>query len=108
MDVPQGERQSATVGTGLGYTVGLALNPKHQGELIVCAGDKPPGNPPSIFLKIVLSVRTASLHQACTGCWQRSHVLQHPACSRQTWKSHVRRHPWLTVIQFTHNRRSSR
>jgi len=39
----QGDRQSATVGTGKGYTVGMALNPKQQDELLVCAGDKPPG-----------------------------------------------------------------
>lgn len=31
------------MGRGLGYTVGLALNPDQQGELIVCAGDKAPG-----------------------------------------------------------------
>ena len=40
----QGMRQSATIGTGKGYTVGMALNPKRQDELIVCAGDKPPGD----------------------------------------------------------------
>lgn len=39
----QGSRQSATVGTGRGYTVGMALNPKQRDEIIVCAGDKPPG-----------------------------------------------------------------
>ena len=39
----QGEGQSATVGRGLGYTVGLALNPEQQGELTVCAGDRAPG-----------------------------------------------------------------
>ena len=31
------------MGRGLGYTVGLALNPEQQGELIVCAGDRAPG-----------------------------------------------------------------
>ena len=39
----QGFRQSASVGAGRGYTVGMALNPTQRDEIIVCAGDKPPG-----------------------------------------------------------------
>ena len=38
-----GEGQSKTTGRGLGYVIGLALNPKRQGELLVTAGDRPPG-----------------------------------------------------------------
>ena len=38
-----GEGQSKATGRGLGYVIGLALNPKRQGELLVTAGDRPPG-----------------------------------------------------------------
>ena len=39
----QGSGQSKTQGTKLGYTIGLALNPRREDELVVSAGDKAPG-----------------------------------------------------------------
>ena len=38
-----GQQQSKTIGKGLGYAIGLALNPYKQGEILITAGDRPPG-----------------------------------------------------------------
>ena len=38
-----GQQQSKTIGKGLGYAIGLALNPHKQGEILITAGDRPPG-----------------------------------------------------------------
>ena len=38
-----GQQQSKGFAEGQGYAIGLALNPFRQGELIVTAGDRPPG-----------------------------------------------------------------
>ena len=35
--------QSKSTGRRQGYVIGLALNPERQGELLVTAGDRPPG-----------------------------------------------------------------
>ncbi len=38
-----GQQQAKDFAKGQGYAIGLALNPYRQGELIVTAGDRPPG-----------------------------------------------------------------
>ena len=38
-----GQQQAKGFAKGQGYAIGLALNPFRQGELIVTAGDRPPG-----------------------------------------------------------------
>lgn len=38
-----GQQQAKGFAEGQGYAIGLALNPFKQGELIVTAGDRPPG-----------------------------------------------------------------
>lgn len=39
-----GQQQSKDFAKGQGYAIGLAVNPFRQGELIVTAGDRPPGD----------------------------------------------------------------
>ena len=39
-----GQQQSKDFAKGHGYAIGLAINPFRQGELIVTAGDRPPGD----------------------------------------------------------------
>lgn len=38
-----GQQQAKGFAEGQGYAIGLALNPFRQGELLVTAGDRPPG-----------------------------------------------------------------
>ena len=68
--VLQGVRQSASVGTGQGYTVGMALNPERQHELLVCAGDKPPGEPwhASACVHACVMLEAAQPPRACRPC----------------------------------------
>ena len=42
-DSGPGRQQAKDFAKGQGYAIGLALNPYRQGELIVTAGDRPPG-----------------------------------------------------------------
>ena len=43
LDGGPGQQQAKDFAKGQGYAIGLAVNPFREGELIVTAGDRPPG-----------------------------------------------------------------
>ena len=47
-----GQQQAKGFAEGQGYAIGLALNPFRQGELLVTAGDRPPGVPSFCLLLV--------------------------------------------------------
>ena len=49
-----GQQQSKGFAEGTGYAIGLAVNPFKQGELVVTAGDRPPGQTHSPLLFLLL------------------------------------------------------
>ena len=77
-----GQQQSKDFAKGQGYAIGLAVNPFRQGELMVTAGDRPPGH----VCQMTHAQLTRSCLHPCVLCMQHlSTNLHRLQWTKQKW-----------------------
>jgi len=85
-----GQQQAKDFAKGQGYAIGLALNPYRQGELIVTAGDRPPGQQCKCIMHHIAldSLSCVCLHVAlaCMCIFGMQMFAKHANGNPQGWK----------------------